>query len=465
MMSDQDYYAVLQVSPEAGQEEVEAAYRRLASEYHPDTAGEPGAGERMAELNEAFEVLGDPAKRAAYDRDTGHRPDRKLYAASAPQSLADYYAVLGVSPDATREEIAAAYEHLARVYQPDVNSDPEDPAKMQELNEAFDTLDDPQRRVEYDRTLALMRPEVAPPPAAGAEAAPADTVTPAAAETAPAAAGPSAPKPWLALALIALGAAAIIGAIAIVIVDANDSGNGGEVTTASGLKYIDTLAGSGATAESRQVVTVAYTGKLDDGSVFDSTDKHGQPFAFTLGAGEVIPGWDEGIASMKVGGKRTLIIPPELAYGAEGRAPVIPANATLTFDVELLDIQEPAPATPPAVSGTETTTDSGLKYIDIEKGSGATPQAGQTVTVHYTGWLEADGSKFDSSLDHGQPFSFTLGAGNVIRGWDEGLATMKVGGKRRLIIPPILGYSSQGSAPVIPANATLIFDVELLDAQ
>jgi peptidylprolyl isomerase len=107
------------------------------------------------------------------------------------------------------------------------------------------------------------------------------------------------------------------------------------------------------------------------------------------------------------------------------------------------------------------TTDSGLKYIDTVEGTGATPQTGQTVVVHYTGTLE-DGTKFDSSRDRNQPFKFPIGAGRVIRGWDEGLSTMKVGGQRRLIIPPELGYGSRGAGGVIPPNATLIFDVELL---
>nr|WP_242035688.1 MULTISPECIES: FKBP-type peptidyl-prolyl cis-trans isomerase [unclassified Leptolyngbya] len=107
------------------------------------------------------------------------------------------------------------------------------------------------------------------------------------------------------------------------------------------------------------------------------------------------------------------------------------------------------------------TTDSGLKYTDEVEGTGAMPEAGQTVFVHYTGTLE-DGTKFDSSRDRNQPFSFRLGAGQVIRGWDEGIASMRVGGQRRLIIPPELGYGARGAGGVIPPNATLIFDVELL---
>jgi peptidylprolyl isomerase len=118
---------------------------------------------------------------------------------------------------------------------------------------------------------------------------------------------------------------------------------------------------------------------------------------------------------------------------------------------------------PPDVSGEPVTTGSGLQYIDIERGSGEAPLASQTVVVHYTGWLE-DGTKFDSSVDRGRPFSFTIGAGQVIAGWDEGLATMQLCGRRRLIIPPELGYGARGAGGgLIPPNSTLIFDVELLE--
>ena len=109
----------------------------------------------------------------------------------------------------------------------------------------------------------------------------------------------------------------------------------------------------------------------------------------------------------------------------------------------------------------EITTSSGLRYVDQVVGTGEVAIAGKTANVHYTGWLE-NGKKFDSSVDRGQPFSFPLGAGRVIKGWDEGVQGMKVGGKRKLTIPSDLGYGSRGAGGVIPPNATLIFDVELL---
>lgn len=112
-----------------------------------------------------------------------------------------------------------------------------------------------------------------------------------------------------------------------------------------------------------------------------------------------------------------------------------------------------------------TKTPSGLQYEDTVVGTGAAPAKGQTCSMHYTGWLWENGqkgAKFDSSLDRGQPFAFPLGAGRVIKGWDEGVATMNIGGKRTLLIPPDLGYGARGAGGVIPPNATLLFEVELL---
>jgi len=124
-----------------------------------------------------------------------------------------------------------------------------------------------------------------------------------------------------------------------------------------------------------------------------------------------------------------------------------------------------APATPPAVSGEPTVTATGLRTLDVAVGTGAEPKAGDTVSVSYTGWLSSDGTKFDSSLESGTPFEFKLGAGEVIPGWDEGVATMRVGGKRRLIIPAELAYGEAGRPPTIPPNAELTFDIELLQVK
>ena len=123
--------------------------------------------------------------------------------------------------------------------------------------------------------------------------------------------------------------------------------------------------------------------------------------------------------------------------------------------------ERPMAAAENSSTGREVTTSTGLKYIDQVLGTGDVAVAGKTTTVHYTGWLE-NGKKFDSSVDRGQPFAFPLGGGRVIKGWDEGVQGMKVGGKRKLTIPSDLGYGSRGAGGVIPPNATLVFDVELL---
>jgi peptidylprolyl isomerase len=141
-----------------------------------------------------------------------------------------------------------------------------------------------------------------------------------------------------------------------------------------------------------------------------------------------------------------------------------PNAATLVAQANLLTQPEASTMTESMPRENVITTDSGLQYVEVLEGTGALPTAGQTVVVHYTGTLE-DGTKFDSSRDRGQPFKFPLGAGRVIKGWDEGIATMKIGGQRTLIIPSELGYGSRGAGGVIPPNATLIFDVELLGVE
>lgn len=247
----------------------------------------------------------------------------------------------------------------------------------------------------------------------------------------------------------------------------------------------DSVVGPGAdTAQAGKSITVHYTGWLYDaskdnkkGGKFDSSVDRGQPINIVLGTGQVIAGWEQGLVGMKVGGKRTLVIPANLAYGSSARdaqkdasgnvlkdpsgVPYvgIPANAALVFEIELISVNSvvpPVDVTP-------------LVKTDLLVGTGAEAVAGKALTVNYTGWLYkkgADGSKgdqFDSSTGRG-PFAFTLGAGKVIKGWDLGVVGMKVGGKRSLIIPPDLAYGANAVGS-IPANSTLVFEIELLTVQ
>ena len=227
--------------------------------------------------------------------------------------------------------------------------------------------------------------------------------------------------------------------------------------TAAGLKIEDLTIGDGKEVKNGDSLTVSYTGWLEDGTKFDSSSNHEKPFQFVLGHGDAIKGWDLGLVGMKVGGKRRLTVPPDLGYGAEGAVGGrIPPNATLIFEVELLDAQGPPLATLPPSSVKK------LKIEDLVVGTGAEAKAGDTLSVNYTGWLE-DGTKFDSSFDSGKPIEFVLGQGSVIAGWDQGLRGMKVGGKRKLTIPPDLAYGATGFRDLIPGNAVLIFEVELLE--
>ncbi|MBJ10443.1 MAG: peptidylprolyl isomerase [Flavobacteriales bacterium] len=237
------------------------------------------------------------------------------------------------------------------------------------------------------------------------------------------------------------------------------------ITTESGLQYEIIEKGLGEQPQTGDKVTVHYSGYLTDSAKtkFDSSLDRNQPFTFILGKGQVIPGWDEGIALLSVGDKAVLNIPASLAYGERGAGGVIPSNADLIFEVELISFEKPDPIIPFDISGKDTIiTDSGLKYIVVQEGYGATPYASQFVSVHYTGYL-TDGSIFDSSIDRGEPIAFPVGVGRVIPGWDEGIMLLNKGAKARLIIPSQLGYGEKGAADFIPPNATLIFDVELLE--
>jgi FKBP-type peptidyl-prolyl cis-trans isomerase len=235
--------------------------------------------------------------------------------------------------------------------------------------------------------------------------------------------------------------------------------------TPKGVKYAVLKPGSGAEAKNGMLAAVKYSGWLQDGTLFDASEKHGgAPFFFTLGKGGAIEGWQEGVRGMKVGEKRQLVIPPALAYGKEGTpGGPIPPDATLTFEVELADALEVPSAPAKVADSMYKTTPKGVKYAVLKPGSGEAAKDGQHVFVHYAGWLK-NGKMFDRSFDHrgSAPLDFTLGEGRVIPGWEDGIRGMKVGERRQLVIPPALGYGAQGQPPDIPPNSTLIFSVQLM---
>jgi FKBP-type peptidyl-prolyl cis-trans isomerase len=254
-------------------------------------------------------------------------------------------------------------------------------------------------------------------------------------------------KFWPLLLLIAVG----LVALALIGLDAGSA----DSQPLTKLVVEDVKVGNGEKAEPGDKVTVHYTGTLaKGGKKFDSSVDRGKPFQFTLGAGMVIQGWDQGVAGMKVGGKRILKIPANLAYGPQAKGADIPANSDLVFEVELLKVE--AEETKPAKK---------LEIEDLKVGDGEEAKPGNTVSVNYTGWLAEGGKQFDSNKDPNKPFKFKLGAGGVIRGWDLGVAGMKVGGKRKLMIPAHLGYGSKGAGADIPPDADLVFDVELLKVE
>lgn len=234
------------------------------------------------------------------------------------------------------------------------------------------------------------------------------------------------------------------------------------VSLGKGLEYTIISAGNGPAVNNGDRVSMLYTGKLTNDTVFDATSRRGNtPFAFKVGSRQVIAGWDSIVSKLHGGDKAIMRIPPEFGYGARANGS-IPANSILIFEVEVLDI------TPPPVQwnakGKDTiTTPSGLKVVMFTSyPDSAKPATGKNVSVHYSGY-NMDGSMFDSSVERGQPYTFPLGKGQVIKGWDEGIAMLREGEKAKLIIPYNLAYGENGKPPQIPAKATLIFDVELVN--
>lgn len=260
---------------------------------------------------------------------------------------------------------------------------------------------------------------------------------------------------------------------------------------ASGLYFVETTAGKGNKIDSGVWVKAHFKVSLIDGKQIFSSYDRGEPMQFEYGKRFDTPGFEEGISKMTKGGKATLVVPSKIAFGEMGRGAMVPPYSTIIYEVEVVDVMSKAQHDKQIAEEkkqaqikmdnakkqegdlmkkyladkkiTAKPTASGLIYQEKVKGTGAKAAAGKKVKVHYTGTL-LNGTKFDSSRDRNEPFEFTLGQGQVIKGWDEGIALMNVGGKATLIIPSAIGYGDRDMG-TIPPYSTLVFDVELLDVK
>lgn len=232
-------------------------------------------------------------------------------------------------------------------------------------------------------------------------------------------------------------------------------------STDSGLQIAVLEQGEGEQPGPGDFVRVDYRGLLGDGTTFDTSEGR-EPIRFPLGQGAVIPGWDEGIGLLNEGGRALLVIPPELAYGEAGSGGVIPPNATLYFEVELVEVLEGGPDEPVDIAGGDyETTESGLQVYVVEEGEGEAPEDGQPVRIDFTYWLE-DGTRLDSTVDQGQPLVFALGSEQIFPGLTEAVSLMRVGGQSQFIIPSELAFGGEGAGG-IPPDSTLIFLIDLLE--
>ncbi len=232
-----------------------------------------------------------------------------------------------------------------------------------------------------------------------------------------------------------------------------------QIQSDTGLIYEEVIIGNGLSPSKGDKISVHYIGMLEDGTVFDNSYDRKFPIQFFIGQGQVIKAWDEGLLSMNIGGKRKLIVPPHLGYGDVGAPPTIPPKSTLIFEVELIEIEKRDYEFD--IPGRDEKTDSGLMMIIHKEGIGKKPKLGQSVEIHYTGMLHT-GKVFDSTHEKGKSYKFTLGTSSVIKGWEEAIYLMRQGEKRTVIIPPELGYGEMGLEEVIPSNATLIYEIELV---
>ncbi len=242
------------------------------------------------------------------------------------------------------------------------------------------------------------------------------------------------------------------------------------VVSKSGLRYIITQPGEGEAPGEGDKLTMNLKFSLADGTVIDDSSKNKDPLVIPVGEDLRIDGLTEGLAGMKKGEHRTLVIPHKLGFGDAGAGADIPPFATLIFQLEVIDVKSDKNLIEVLIAKLKkdhpkselVTTKSGLRYVVTKAGAGAKVGNGKKIKAHYTGRL-LDGTEFDSSVKRGVPFEFVVGTGQVIKGWDEALSDMTKGEKRTLIIPHALAYGERGRPPVIPPAATLVFDVELVD--
>lgn len=260
----------------------------------------------------------------------------------------------------------------------------------------------------------------------------------------------------------------------------------------SGVYYIEEIKGSGRKPAAGDMATIHFIVSTVNGDTLYSSYEQNRPMTWEAGKIFDNEGATEVLNMMTKGSKAMAIVPSELAFGEQGRGQMVPPYTSLVYDLEMVDFKTKAAfeaeqeATRKKAESdklkageqeistlksyvnknniTAKPTASGLYYIETKAGSGQKAATGKTVKVHYTGTL-LNGTKFDSSVDRGEPFEFVLGQGQVIQGWEEGIAMMKVGGKARLLIPSSIAYGPDGRMPTIPPSATLIFDVELIDVK
>ncbi len=244
---------------------------------------------------------------------------------------------------------------------------------------------------------------------------------------------------------------------------ADDAPAGPWPVTDSGVQWLDTVVGTGQLAEDGARLQVHYSGMLGDGTVFDSSTSRGESFAFRIGDHQVIGGWEDGAVGMRVGGTRRLIIPPERGYGSSQAGP-IPPGSTLFFEISLVAVEGPrvAPSTPRSSDPDGfRRSRSGLRWVDLVVGAGDRPRPGKRVCVDYTAWHQ--GKLVADTLHTDRCWWLRYRHDSILKGLEEGLRTMRVGGIRHLLVPPELAYG-RSARDGIPVDATLLFEVSLIAA-